>query len=1093
MSSSPLPVPRKVALTAVRGLLVGTSCTLALVAEDRRRKINNAIRVIENGEKIKSARNYHSSSEAGTGSIRGREDGAGLDVFETVLLRYGASPGTEVRKERKSRNRPLEAGTEQSIFGPARRETPNEAFGTGVSTDSAAPTSSEGTRIPSELPESSYGIQREANRSDESRLRSSVEPGDTSKIGRGEASLEQVLLEGARNLLRGHDRVIRSSPWDTNESGWTSHVRTTHFPASSVAEAGHVWSTPNPEILKSVAARTSAEVAAMVWAACRSPDPSPAVVSEAVQAFISVCEGPRVPEDLEQWIQASALLCRTCQDLSLVKEAEKVYRLVQRKVTLSSEDRLAHNPFSLIVSLIGLAGHSSDRDTKGAYLDTAVGIYTASLSSKPTAGNTEASGAGVALIEALFQINYVRAARKAFARCVEYTGKDQRHKLANWFMGELLDRSECKTAIDLFLARHRQFQFEIDTLDRMVQSVQQGHGYRADEVLKCLVKACSGTRNLHLKWIAKLFQAHWKRFHKFDRIEELFVSHLAPDLDQITKNPERVYRLMVEMALKADDFEKARSYLSAAATRNPEVLTDPFWLGLLATHPAKEDNWQAVRELFEEMVASTEERSEALATMFVPVLKLYAKTHQLEDIEEFVDLYTNQLNVPLCRYTVTFMMSQYAAAQDPSLILKWLGRCQAAHFKDGAIGNAILDACRKMKMAFRGIRTIYRKLQAMNPSFVDDHAERMMAEIALSGTSLDGNVGTGRRARGRVLSMRLQNTGKTLASSGRPVAEHDLILAMKDAMVIGGHAKALWIYKRALHNGLRPSVQVLRLAVRAELNMPKSERSSARVQELLRQADLHGQDIQYVTNQAIAISLKEVSNMKNTKQIRDEVRVAIAHFEGAGITLSDAVFNWAAHACMKAGHFADAIDYAYRAVDAVGLGTEPCYNFHNFRTLLTCFVELLDVGGVWDTIEKGLSRPYSGELQFKVALQQARRLAEVCGRASDVANASDDVFSERRNSTIHVITAGIARTVEGRSVLDKKRKRFEEEALQIMKQAALEAGNDPVDFETIPWLGGKASKTGDQEDIRPEVEPSPGTDPADNMEEVLLKHAAVST
>ncbi len=49
----------KVALTALRGLVLGTSCTLALVAEDRRRRINNAVNVIETSKKLKASKHYH--------------------------------------------------------------------------------------------------------------------------------------------------------------------------------------------------------------------------------------------------------------------------------------------------------------------------------------------------------------------------------------------------------------------------------------------------------------------------------------------------------------------------------------------------------------------------------------------------------------------------------------------------------------------------------------------------------------------------------------------------------------------------------------------------------------------------------------------------------------------------------------------------------------------------------------------------------------------------------------------------------------------------------------------------------------------------
>ncbi|KAK0619808.1 hypothetical protein B0T14DRAFT_519924 [Immersiella caudata] len=1084
MSSSPLPVPRKVALTAVRGLLVGTSCTLALVAEDRRRKINNAIRVIENGEKIKSARSYHGSSETGSSTPKGKEDRVPLDPFETVLLKYGVSPGDEGRKERKSKKKSLDTGADEAVSGPGarRRETPSEAHETGAPAANAAAAPLEGNGIPLELPERGHRPhtdRRETGLLDDPRLKSLTEPAEMSTTRRKEPSAKRALFEASRESSKSHLISSRSSPLVTKRLGWIGHARTTRRLAEdATGSSRQLGRAPCPEMLKSVAARTSTEVLAMVQTACRTSCPHPPRVAEAVQGLISICEGQRPLEDPDEWVQTSVLLCRTCQDLGLVAEAETVYRAIQGKVMLSPEDNLAHNPFSLINSFIELANRSSRRETRGAYLDTAIGIYTTPLTSKPSPGNKEASDTGVALVEALFRINYVWRVCDVFTRCVEYAEVGHHHKLANRFMSQLLDRGEYKKAINFFIARHQQFRLEGVVLDRTVQAVQQAHGYRPSDALRCLVKACSGVCNLRLDWIAKLLQADWDRFHEFDRIEELFKSHLAPDLEQITKSPERVYRLMIEMALMADDVGKARAYLITAAARNAEVLTDPLWLGLFAKHAAKEDNWEAVRKLFEEMDASTAERSESLATMFVPVLKLYAKRHQLDDTERFVDLYTNRLNVPLCPYTVTLMMSQYAAARDTDRIIEWLERYRATDFKNATLSNAVLDACRKMKMPFRDIRTIYRKLQAIDPHFADEHTEKMMAEAALWGTSLNGNVGAGRRARGRVLSMRLRltNTSKSLACKGRPVAEHNLVLAMKDAMVIGGHAKALWIYKRALLNGMRPSGRVLRLAVRAELNMPNREDRSVRIQELLRRAKLQGQDVHYVTNQVIALSLKEISSLESKQKICSEVRATIEHFEGVGIVLSDAVFNWAAHACMKAGRFAEAIYYAHRAVGCIGLNAKPCYNIHNFKMLLMCYVELLDVEKIRDTIGHGLDRPYSGERHFKVALQQARRRAGEAGSASDVANASDDVFAERRDGTIQVISEGIARAVKGRSALAKERKRFEEEALRIIRQAALDTGSVPVDFDTIPWLVRKPLKI----------------DPGAAIEEVMLKRAVMS-
>jgi hypothetical protein len=73
-------VPSKGALRALRGLALGTSCTIAisagLLTEDRRRRIHAAREVHDNAKKLKSSRKYHS---AGT---------TALETFEDHVLRY---------------------------------------------------------------------------------------------------------------------------------------------------------------------------------------------------------------------------------------------------------------------------------------------------------------------------------------------------------------------------------------------------------------------------------------------------------------------------------------------------------------------------------------------------------------------------------------------------------------------------------------------------------------------------------------------------------------------------------------------------------------------------------------------------------------------------------------------------------------------------------------------------------------------------------------------------------------------------------------------------------------------------------------------
>jgi len=1069
MSSSPLLVPRKVALTAVRGLLVGTSCTLALVAEDRRRRINNALRVIENGEKIRSARNYHGAGENGP-ACRQEEGGFPLDPIAAALLKHGVSlelEGKNSKEKRKSKKSSSSVGagnapdtpasepsskTRSSAREPsaaATNETPYPGvlpFGTPITA------SFQGTGIPLEFQE------REAKT--ETRLRGLDILSDRRFSGEESASMlarfeslgEHPEIEPISGLsMEGEGKPDWAIPPLVEPSTTTRHTR-----------SGRLWPTLSSEILKSVAARSSEEVMIMVQETCCGPQPDLQKTSGAVLVFLSVCDNKTAPRSSSQWVETSALLCRTCQDVGLVKEAESVFRAIRDSGLLSLEDYLAHNPLTLIKSLIGLTQNCPDRNTNAANLDSAVEIFTAKLRETPTGANTEVYETGVALIEALFQANHVWHVNNVFKRCLVHVSEDQPNRLADWFLGQLIDHGEYKKAVDFFLGRNNHFSLERESLVRtahcVVEAVQRGYSYKPHRVLKVLVKLCSGVCDVHFNWIAKIFTAHWDLHHDFEGIEKLFRHLLDAGLEKITLQPLSVYRLMAEIALKAGNVEQAQGYFEAAATFDPTVLTHPLWLGLFAKHKAREGNWQSVRILFSEMVASDEERSKDLATVFVPVLKLHAEKHSLRETDHFAKLYTSHMKVPLCSYTVTLMMKHHAANRHLSGVLEWLSFCQGTRFSvDADISNGLLSCCRKFNMPFRNIRTIFRKLQAINPDFVDRHTEKIMADLALRNTSLNGDPIAGRRARGRLLSMRLKLTNKSLAGKGRPAPEQDIVLAMQEAMVIGGHARALWIYKRALHHGMRPSVRALRLAVRAELSLPDRDESFRRIQEILRYAKSHGQDVEYVTNQVIVTTLKNILETTYKGDIYDEVQATIKHFQKGGIALSNAAFNWAARACLIAKQFNAAVHYAHKAAEAVGPGTKLCHNSHNFKTLLMCYVELLDVDKLHETIELGFCSRDSEDDQYLMALKVARKRARFAGSASDVAEAVDEVLEQRRLDVIGVITQGITKTVGDRAMLYEQRQQLEEVALQTMAQAAdLDVNCHPVDFDTIPWLGGKA-------------------------------------
>ncbi|KAL5596699.1 uncharacterized protein BROUX77_006647 [Berkeleyomyces rouxiae] len=68
------PVPSRAAINTLRSIIFGTSCSLALVAEERRRRTDIAWTLVENGRLLHSQRCYHSG---GLATVRAKFDASG--------------------------------------------------------------------------------------------------------------------------------------------------------------------------------------------------------------------------------------------------------------------------------------------------------------------------------------------------------------------------------------------------------------------------------------------------------------------------------------------------------------------------------------------------------------------------------------------------------------------------------------------------------------------------------------------------------------------------------------------------------------------------------------------------------------------------------------------------------------------------------------------------------------------------------------------------------------------------------------------------------------------------------------------------------
>jgi hypothetical protein len=577
--------------------------------------------------------------------------------------------------------------------------------------------------------------------------------------------------------------------------------------------------------------------------------------------------------------------------------------------------------------------------------------------------------------------------------------------------------------------------------------------------LETLQDVCSRLVNTKLKpeWVIKLLICHWKQHHSFQAVEALFGTLKTPSLKDTVFRAANVYRIMVELALEAGEEDKAESYFMAGVAEYPFLASDVRLWGVLARFHAKDGDWEAVRADFEAMRLGSSNTSR----VFVPIIKVYSETHTVRETEAFLKSYVDELKVPLCSHMVTMMAKQYGAIRDVDSLVEWLDYCSRADFPvDAAFTNAILVRCRRQwRFPFRDLRTLFRKLRALNPKFVDEHTEQIMKDAALADCKHGGKA-----AKGRLLSLRLGPN--KVSSQGKRDHIENAILAMKEALTCNHPERVASIYKRALRQGMPFSQHALRLAVQALLILKPNDYQ--RPYSFIRDAQSRGEDVSRVISYLLSEQLGQVTATAHDSDVYNTIQETLTQFQKGGFQITDDLLHRAALICLTAGHFPGAINYALSAAQVHGASCGPCFNLQNFKILLAAYSELIDLNGIRDTIDRCLASPYKENAACRKALIHARaRVAHSQARA---------VTHEQRMRARAIVDKGIKKIVEARKVLRAEGAKLEAEAIRIMRQAALDAGCPPVEFESIPWLGGGNARKGAEEEPEAVVDGFPSED-----------------
>ncbi|KAB5572034.1 hypothetical protein GE09DRAFT_1097972 [Coniochaeta sp. 2T2.1] len=961
--STTLPVPSKVAVTAIRGLIVGTTCSLALITEDRRRRIKNAHNAIQNAEKIRSARNYHAGGAALALAIE--EDAA---LFDPTNVPRSSSVDRwdriRVRLEAKEQVLPMKSP------GPAEPQP-------------------ESTTIPKWGQDSSV-----PGRDEEARGRSILKP------------MARVKLKPP--ALTPSDRVLLMDRRKTSVSGAAEEKL-----AATSASARSPFSFPTRE-----------EIRTMVGRAASNKDRQLLDQSLGLMVQLLTVRPKGQPVD-EALLDTCALLSRTCQEMGNMDGAREILRQVREFGPLAETAYYSFEPLKLLEEIVRkLEVHAERGKLHKQSIAHAVDLYCTKFVELPQIRSEQGFTIGRELMDMAFAARVLGQIEALYWRCNHHRQNDL--DFTQWYILRLQQAGEHKTAIKFFTLAYSKMSPGYASVEEvgsaMVDSTLKLQGYKAAAVLRALDQICSQEQKfdageLHSTWVMRLLEAHWECKRDIDETAALFATLNRP-LNSVVKHPEAVWRVMMELAYKAGRPELAESYLQEARAAN-DIAWEFTGVMHYARLKAEAGDWEGVFEDVKSLkVYQDGDLADRVSRRLVELLQLYAADHTAAETDAFLRRFVTELQIPICRELVTFNATQYGTMRDSESLLAWLEYCAAQGFKvDAAFSNTILGTCRHTwKLPYRDLRTLYLKLRDLGDGFTDEYTERLMADAALS-----------QRTSRQEWRMHIKSYEKAsplptrqAVRAGKNYSPQDIILMMKEEMVLGRGANAVKIYRQATRANVQLPARALLLAVKAAL--ASGDEGMETALELMRKAETRGMDVSPCTARIILAQFKQIDPALDKDARYREVQKILEDAEQKGMLISDGVLNQAALLCLKASAPRQAIKLALRAAETHRGGSPICFNSLNFSVLLQGFTWKRDLNMLTAVIAKAKSMSYWTDEDCLRTLKQALKAAR----------------DNRRPYTeaIKALQEAVEHCIEARKELKEEGLELQEGAMAIMRAAA---------------------------------------------------------
>lgn len=1059
-TNTPLPVPSKAALRALRGIVFGTSCTLALVTEDRRRRINAARSAIHHANCIRSARRYHANSAAKEGQdIPAKEVPLETDL-EAVVWRE------------------VEAQLQQQQLYKAPLQENNRSNSAVLGTELMLP-----QKIPTSL---QHPMPSLAQQADEYRTR--VRQCQPQPQPQEEATPDVIVAQIAEQTAAGDAPSLEAAVQALQSIG---PIRKKRSVPAELQQALLEVSAPLCRACQQAGRLDLAEAVLAVAVQCEQLDEASYFAHDPLPVVDSLI--PRAAlEELKKMTGYQAL-----QDRKRQKKEAKIAEEVNAGQTQPAPDVQDDDPAQL------------QRRACLAQLRRAALLFLPHFSGERTRPAADLVAVGQPLLAGMFAVGNVKLINSTYSAMVAYPG--DMTGLSQWYLGQLHEGGLYQLEVWAFWTRPPAPEAlslaEFWAMgNRVVEAARETNSVRSGSVLRAMLQTFSTRRRLRTAWVTELLHSYWRATEDYAEVQRLFEEVVRVDDPEVTdikkkgnpdrrlwkqlkrrvRHPDGVFRVMVQISLEAEWPDEAQRYFELAQAGDTAVAQNIRMLGLLALEQAREGDWESVWNLFRQAVPRGDDGQDQwpgvsaheAERVFVPIVKEYLQTHTIGETEDLLRRYISELGVPVGREMVTLLAKEYGALREVHAFIGWLEFCAAAGFAvDAAFSNAILSSChRHWKFCFRDLRTLFRKLRTLGRQVVDETTQRIMAHAAISDARPSG-----RGVRRRLRSLRLGGVGgmgclggisdtpgnRALAAADRRLDAPSAYLYMRQAYAAGHLAKTVRLYRQAVQGGMAPSTKHLQLAVAAEVQRRAATAATTGqlmnldgTAALLQEAQAIGVDTDRAAAYVAIVLMEAESTTAAARKGREgaaaAVQTVLGQFEAGGVMVSDMALNRAAFRLFRAGHMRGALALALAAANTPVGGRRPGYNVWNFAVLAAAYSRLADAAGIRMAVEGAAASGVSTERLGQRVLKQARRQLQL-RTGQTLAFLADE--SERPMSSsdaqiqqaLLAIEEGLARAKAARRKLGHERRVVESAAVDIMRRAALEAGYTSRELDEDPW------------------------------------------